>query len=128
MALKGLNDFTYLAMDEFIEDKQLVFVKASSWQEGEGKGKAIVGSKILIQILEDSTTYKKEGVNNFGEQFTVKVRNVAPSAYQKFKPLQTQVTVTDVEKATVWGDYRNQISVIATVKPVEVSKNDAKTE
>ena len=120
MSLKGLNNFQYVSVNDFIEDKVLVFVKATPWYEGEGNNKTHEGSKILLQIMEDKTQYAKPDIDNFGAQFTVKVRNVASTAYQKFKPFQTCVTITDVEKATIWGDFKNEISVIAVVKALEV--------
>ena len=54
-------------------------------------------------------------MDNFGEQLTVKVRGVAPSAFAQLRPLSTEVIVKDVERATVYGDYRNQLSIIAKI-------------
>jgi hypothetical protein len=122
MALRGLNSFQYFSVEDFIEGKTLVFVKATPWGEGEGNSKTLSGSKVLLQILQDNTRYKNPEINNFGEQFTVKVRDVAPSTFQNFKPLQTLVTIMDVERATIWGDFRNEISIIAVIQAVEVSK------
>jgi len=115
MALKGLNAFTYFALDDFLVGKQLVFIKADLWREGEGKDATIKGAKVVVQIVKDETEYPKENTNNFGEQITVKVRGVASNTYQKLKPFQTEVMITDIEKASVWGDFKNQLSIVAAV-------------
>ena len=44
-----------------------------------------------------------------------KVRDVAPSAFSKLKPLTTEVLVADVERASIYGDFRNQLSIKASV-------------
>jgi hypothetical protein len=43
------------------------------------------------------------------------VRGQAPDAFAKFKPLGTEVMIENVEKATIWGDFRNQLSITAKV-------------
>ena len=111
MALKGLPGFQRFDLEGFLEGKRLVYLKAIPWE----KDGQEVGSKVILQILEDNTIYQKAGTNNFGEQMTIKVRDQAPSTYGKLKPLVTEVQVTDVERATLYGDYRNQLSIIATV-------------
>ena len=115
MALKRLKEFQYFALEDFLADKTLVFLKAEQWREGQGSDATIEGAKVVTQILEDKTEYAKEDVSNFGEQITVKVRGMAPTAYSKLKPLNTEVVITDVEKASIFGDFSNQLSVIAVV-------------
>jgi hypothetical protein len=115
MSLKGLSSFQFFSLEDFLIGKRLVFVKASPWREGEGKDINLEGSKVLLQIAEDKTQYAREDIDNFGEQFTVKVRGVAPSAYNKLKPLNTEMTIDDVERAVLYGEYRNELSIIAVV-------------
>lgn len=111
MALQGLNQFfTFLLLD-FLVGKRLVFLKVLPWKEGDVE----VGSKVVTQIVEDRTQYTKANVSNFGEQLTVKVRDVSPAAYAQLKPLSTEVVVQDVERATVYGEYRNQLSIIGKI-------------
>ncbi len=126
MALKGLNAFQYFSLEDFLLGKCLVFVKASPWQEGQGENAKLEGAKVSLQIVEDKTQYAKEDITNFGELLTVKVRGVAPTAYHKLNPLNTEVTITDVERATVWGDYRNELSIVAVVRVVEEAQNEKK--
>jgi len=116
MGFKGLNAFNVFSLEEFLVGKRLVFVKAFQWIEGTGKEAKTYGTKVIGQVIEDNTTYPFEGINNFGEQFTVKVRNVEPTAYQKLKPLGTEIFIADIEKASVWGEHNNEITAIAVVK------------
>lgn len=111
MSLQALNYFVRFAILEFLVGKRLVFVKASPWKDGDTE----VGSKVLVQIVEDKTQYGQPNVSNFGEQLTIKVRGVYPSAYNQLRPLGTEVYLKDVERAVVYGEYRNQLSVIGTI-------------
>jgi hypothetical protein len=113
--MKRLSEFMYFSLEDFLADKRLVYLKAAPWNEGEGQAMSLEGSRVTVQIIEDNTQYAKD-VDNFGAQFIVKVRGMSPAAYGKWKPLQTEVVITDVEKATVWGEFRNELSVIAVVK------------
>lgn len=113
--MKGLVQFSAFDCDSFFSDKRLVFVKAEVWREDD----QIVGSKVTAQIVEDKTAYTKEGTTNFGEQFIVKVRGVDPSSFAKLKPLVTEIAISDVERATVYGEYRNSLSIIAMVKVIQ---------
>ena len=112
MPLKGLPEFQYVDLEEFLRDKRLFFLKSVPWKSKEGQE---LGIKVIVQILEDKTVYQKPETNNYGEQLTIKVRDVAPSAFSKLKPLTTEVLVTDVERAVIYGDFRNQLSIIASV-------------
>jgi len=124
MALKSLGTYTYFSLEDFLAKKRLVFVKASQWGEGEVNNLKIEGSKIAVLIVLDETKYPKDDISNFGEQLIIKIRGVAPSAFAKLRPLDTVVEITDIERCTVYGDFKNQLSVIAAIKVVEA--NEAK--
>ena len=109
--MQGLNWFTVFSYAQFLEGKRLVFLKARPWLDNGQE----LGSKVTTQIIEDKTQYGKPNMTNFGEQLTVKVRNLPPSAFAQLKPLSTEVFIRDVEKATVYGEYRNQLSIIAAI-------------
>jgi len=111
MGLKSLNQFQRFDLVEFLKDKRLAYLKATAWEDNGAE----LGSKVTIQIVEDRTRYSQPGKNNFGEQITVKVRGVAPSAFSQLRPLTTEVIIKDVERAVVYGEYRNQLSIIGTV-------------
>lgn len=111
MPLRGLPYFERFDLDEFLRDKRLFYVKTVPWLE---QGQE-AGSKVTVQILQDDTVYQKPEINNFGEQLTIKVPGLAPSSFETLKPLKTEIMVTDVERAFLFGDYRNQLSIIASV-------------
>lgn len=111
MALKGLNQFQKFDFGEFLKDKRLVYLKSASWKDGDVEA----GSKVTLQIVEDRTQYSRQDTTNFGEQIVVKIRGVAPSAFAQLRPLGTEVAIKDVERATVYGDFRNQLSIIAKI-------------
>ena len=111
MALQGLSSFQKFDLESFLADKRLVYQKADPWVvDGQE-----AGSKVTLLIMEDNTVYSKPDINNSMEQLTVKVKSVAPSTYGKLKPLATEVQITDIEKAVLYGEYRNQLSITASV-------------
>lgn len=111
MALRGLNRFQHFDLPAFLKDKRLAFLKATIWKDGDAE----LGTKVVAQIIEDRTQYTQPGTDNFGEQLTVKVRGVAPSAFAQLRPLSTEIVVKDVERAVIYGDYRNQLSIIGQI-------------
>lgn len=56
--------------------------------------------------------------NNIGEQLTVKIPLGSMTDYGTFQPMLTSVEIVDIEKAVVYGEYRNQLSL--TAKVIEV--------
>lgn len=121
MALKGLSQFNTFALTDFLRGKRLLFVKASQWVDKKTEQATVQGSTVVVQIWEDNTVYSKPDISNFGEQLTIKVQDVAPSAFDKWKPLSTEVRITNVIRASVFGEYHNQLSIQASV-----SEQDAK--
>lgn len=111
MALQGLSLFYIFQFPAFLKGKRLFYVKSTFWKDGD----AILGSKVVVQIFEDKTAYPKPNITNFGEQLTVKVRNTPPEAFSQLKPMMSEVVIKDVERAVVYGEYRNQLSIIATI-------------
>lgn len=111
MGLKGLNQFQKFDLSAFIREKRLVYLKSAPWKDGDVEA----GSKVTLQIAEDKTQYAKVGVDNFGEQIAVKVRGVAPSAFAQLRPLSTEIVIKEVERATVYGDFRNDLSIIGKI-------------
>jgi len=117
MSLKSLNSFNYFDLEAFLKEKRLVYIKADPWKESVNSGKENlqIGSKVVTQIIEDKTDYGRE-VDNFGEQLTVKVRGVEPEAYNKLRPLSTEVEIAEIEKAVIYGEFKNQLSITGAIK------------
>lgn len=119
--LKGLNRFTQFDAASFFEKKVLLYLKAESWEERSESGDSvrILGSKVSVLIAQDGTDYGRSNANNFGESLTVKVRNLDPETFEKLIPMKSQLAIKNVERAVVYGDFRNQLSIVATVEVVK---------
>lgn len=117
MAWKMLSRFQTVDIERLFSAMVIAFLKAEVWVERNEDGSVVkdLGTKVTLQVIKDDTDYGVEGVSNFGAQFVVKVRNQQPSAFDKLKPLSTELVIKDVERASIWGDYRNELSIIATL-------------
>lgn len=108
--MKKLRSFMDFDINRFLEGKDLRVVGAEAWQQyDDGKPTQIVGTKYKLVIVTDATNYQsaEDAHCNEGEQLTVKV----PQVKKTFKKLSAVQLVNP--KATVWGDYQNQLSIEA---------------
>lgn len=107
MALKKLMQFLKFDFEEFSKGKVYQVNGISEWVDYTTK--AHMGTKVEAVIVRDDTQYKQkdgETVTNRYEKLNFKVRkdvNVPVNAY--IMPVNAA--------ATVYGDYRNQLSVTA---------------
>lgn len=106
--MKSLNAFLKFILDQFLNGKELTVTSCGPWVDFDTHEEK--GTKVEVAITKDETAYppSKDGrvVSNLFEKFTIKVP----------KPLSIPVgaVVTIVNgTATVYGDYRNQLSVRA---------------
>lgn len=121
MSLKNLSHFTAFNAPEFLKRKELRFISATRWIERNDSGLEIEkGIKVTLLIFKDNSEYPNEKTN-LGEQIMVKVPFASIEDYSVFQPMVTICEVTNVEKAVVYGEYRNQLSLTATV--VEADEN-----
>lgn len=105
--MKGLNLYVSFRWPEFIKGKTLKAVSCGPWVDFETK--AHMGTKVEVVIAEDDTIYPtKEGkvISNLYERMQIKV------------PKDITVPVGGIVEpvgvvATVYGDYRNKLSVKA---------------
>lgn len=103
--MKGLNQFLVFDWDSFAKDKQFMVTGLSEYQDF--KSKAHLGTKVECVIVFDSTPYAfkdgKEFTNRF-EKITFKVSKDVDI------PIDSRVMPKNVV-ATIYGEYRNQLSV-----------------
>lgn len=119
MSLKNLSHFTAFNAPQFLSQKELRFISAVRWVERGDTGSEIEkGVKISLLIFQDNSEYPNDK-NNLGEQLLVKVPFATIEDYAVFQPMITICEVTNIEKATVYGEYRNQLSLIGTVIEVD---------
>jgi hypothetical protein len=121
MSLKNLNYFTAFNASQFFLRKELRFISATRWIEKTDTGSEVEkGVKVLLLIYKDNSEYPNSKTN-LGAQITVKVPLASLEDYTVFQPMITICDVTNIEKAVVYGEYRNQLSLTATV--IEADEN-----
>lgn len=102
--MKHLNQFVHFDIDSFLENKELLVLSVSDWVDFEDK--SVKGTKITTVIISDDTDYHgKEGNNRF-EKLVIKVPKAVDVAVDS-------VIVPVNATARVYGDYNNQLSVVA---------------
>ncbi len=107
MALKKLNQFLHFDFRGFSDGKIYQVVGISEWVDYETKKH--MGTKIETVIVEDKTQYThKDGeiITNRYEKLVYKIKKDINI------PINTRVEPVN-PVAKVYGDYRNQLSVIA---------------
>lgn len=117
--MKNLNQFNEFHWDKFAEGKCFSVAGVSEWKDFDTKEHQ--GTKVNVYISSDKTPYKpdKNGFvqTNLGEKLTFKVS-------KDIGNLTPGMTVVPVGvKATVYGEYRNQLSVRCDdIRPVALRK------
>ena len=115
MPLKNLSHFTEFNASLFLAKKELRFISATRWVEKIDKSSEVEkGVKVGLLIFSDDSDYPNEK-NNLCEQLVVKVPFATLEDYASYQPLVTICEIIDIEKATVYGEYRNQLSITAKV-------------
>ncbi|MDX5006298.1 hypothetical protein [Streptococcus anginosus] len=115
MSLKNLSHFTEFNASLFLAHKELRFISATSWVEKTESGSKVEkGVKVGLLVFVDDSDYSNEK-NNLGEQLVVKVPYATLEDYANYQPMVTVCEIVDIEKAIVYGEYRNQLSLIAKV-------------
>lgn len=107
--MHNLGQFLEFRTLDFLQGKKLQYVDQSSWVDRDTG--ALLGTRVDLVIIEDGTEYKSRAdgtparTNRF-EKVTVKV----PGAVSL--PVDAVVELVN-PVGTVWGDYRNQLSIKA---------------
>lgn len=121
MALKNLSHFTAFNAPQFLSRKELRFISATRWIEKTDTSSEVEkGVKVSLLIYKDNSDYPNEKTN-LGEQIMVKVPFASLEDFSAFQPMATVCEVTNIEKAVIYGEYRNQLSLTASV--IEADEN-----
>lgn len=121
--MKALSCFTHFDLSAFLKDKVLAVKRVKSWTDY--KTGEVLGTSIELIVMSDETEYpvpaSVEGgeITNVGETFTVKVRGSDASMFSRFVPMATIVEVVECERSSVWGEYRNNLTVVGKVKEIK---------
>lgn len=79
----------------------------------------MLGLKVTVAIATDNTEYAKAETTNVGETFSIKVRGVSQEYTKALVPLKTSLKVIAAERASVWGEFHNQLTVIGKISVVK---------
>lgn len=121
MALRNLSHFTAFNASQFLSRKELRFISATRWVEKTDTGSEVEkGVRVSLLIYKDKSEYPNDKTN-LGEQITVKVPFASLEDFSVFQPMLTICEVTNIEKAVIYGEYRNQLSLTASV--IEADEN-----
>lgn len=107
MSLKKLGMFTSFDFEKFSYGKRFLLISLSEWKNFDSG--ALLGTKAEAVILQDKTDYGQSGdanhVTNLYEKLIFKVP-------QKLNiPLSTEIKPIN-PKATIFGEFRNQLSIV----------------
>lgn len=105
--MKYLRQYEYFDWNGFAKQKKIMTVGISPLTDYETK--ELIGTKVEVVITSDSTPYERkenEQGSNLFEKLIVKVPK------QIDVPMQVEVQLKNAV-ATIYGDYRNQLSVYA---------------
>lgn len=112
--MKKLNKFLNFDWPAFAKGKTFMATECKTWLDYDSK--KILGTKVGFVIIEDNTDYKLpegETTSNVWEKGVAKVRKDINI------PEKSIIQLKGVE-ATVYGEYRNQLSIEA--EDIVVSK------
>lgn len=105
--MKGLNQFLSFNWDAFAEGKTFIVTGVSEYQDFDTK--AHLGTKVDCVIATDKTLYKFKD----GEEFTNRFEKISFKIAKDVNiPIETRVIPVNAV-ASIYGEYRNQLSVKA---------------
>lgn len=115
--MTGLNQFLSFDFARFCQGKRFITTASKAWVDHDTHQH--LGTVVTVAIVEDKTAYKpgKDGkaISNLFEKMNWKV------GWDVNIPVNVQVVPVD-GVATIYGDYRNQLSVrVADIRPVQSS-------
>ena len=102
--MKHLSQFVNFDLEVFLAGKELLVNSVSDWVDYEDK--SVKGTKITTVIISDDTDYNGKDGNNRFEKLVIKVPKSVDVAVDS-------VIVPVDATARVYGDYNNQLSIVA---------------
>lgn len=117
--MQKLRQFTYFDCESFLNGKTLVYLSGKKPDPKHG----FVGLAIEVMIMDDNTDYGDglKGLNEF-EKFTVKVQGADETYLSNFKRKQ-KIKIVDIQKASTWGDYQENLTIFGRVVPLHEEKH-----
>lgn len=110
--MQKLNNFTYFNLSEFLENKilEIANIKEHRYYV-DGQPGDIDGVTLTVAIVKDSTDYGIPGISNLYQTFNIIINGARlENVLSIYKP-GARIGIAKYSKATVYGNYRNQLSV-----------------
>lgn len=133
---KGLSRFTVFDHEAFLSGLGLVVIKEKDWTDQSGR---YLGRALTIEIAEDKplSAYPKNAdgsdptpdkVDNYHATISVHVpaEDAGYLARRGVTLRKTPVRIVDVQRTSVWGEYRNNLTIVGHIVPVQAGKSDNK--
>lgn len=122
---KKLSQFLVFDSDKFLSGKRFLLTKIEMWKDGSGNDAKVLGTKITGACFVDNTQYREGQTHvNRGETFTVKTSQPV-GEFSGWTPFRTGFVVSKVTKASVWGDFRNHLSITGEVSRLQQKQGGA---
>ena len=116
--MRMLKQFTNFDLEGFLKDKVLLVTDCAPLKDYDNDEK-VIGTKIEVTIFQDKTEYPQVNgrtISNRFEKFNIKV-------HKSIDISLNSVVVPVNGKGTVYGDFKNQLSVTADdVKVVQTQQ------
>lgn len=112
--MKKLKQFLQFNSNDFLKDKTLEYLSGKATASED----STKGVKVDLVIVKDNTKYDAPNITNLYEHISVKIENVDETYLNNFHTGQ-KVRITDIQKATVWGEYGQNLSFVAKLQHAE---------
>lgn len=110
MKLNQFKNEIQIKVNEFFTGKELTLTGAKYNEKKE----AIV---LSVVITKDNTHYDKPETTNLFEKFSITIPDSKREDLSRYK-LAQKIKLNKVFRATIYGDYDNNLSMVATIIPV----------
>lgn len=110
--MEKLNSFLEFNLSKFLKSKVLEVTSFKEHKRYEnGKPIGVDGVVISVAIVKDRTDYGTPGISNLYQIFSIRVNGASiDDVTTRFSPGDV-IRLKSYVKASVYGDYRNQLSV-----------------
>lgn len=110
--MQKLNIFLHFDLAEFLRDKLLEIMSIKEHRQYiDGQPGDVDGVTLKVAIVKDGTDYGTPGISNLYESFNIIIKNAKLENVISVYTPGTPIKIKTYNKATVYGQYRNELSV-----------------
>lgn len=117
-----LSKYLVFDLGKFLKEKQLELANASEHRTYiDGKPGDVDGVSLKVAVVKDTTDYGKPGVSNLYQMFTIRINGANLDDVTDVMKPGDPIQLKRYKKATVYGQYRDQLSVqIGSIDDIKV--------